>query len=218
MRVSVITPISSNFRKELQFDVPDDTHILHAQFRCRGHNFAAYNGGPSFPLADCCGSKTLTAGDLISSLPDPANALPVECSIGAARVFAIWTQPDSVALKAQRTMNLDDKFVDPHSLGFAYAVFMNKCAHVSNMARATEPATVMDRCRENVRKYRSGFLNLVVDCEESRLKRVFSEFDDGSNSQSHSSNCFVGVEENGVDDGQKSHSRFLFCGFFDDQN
>ncbi|XGW33799.1 hypothetical protein V3C99_017894 [Haemonchus contortus] len=50
---------------------------------------------------------------------------------------------DSVALKVQRITNLDDKVIDPRALGVAYAVFRNKCAHITNMARATEPDSIM---------------------------------------------------------------------------
>ncbi|KAK6024067.1 hypothetical protein OSTOST_10129 [Ostertagia ostertagi] len=145
---ALITKIGSNedalkVQKEHEFDVPDDGHILHAQFRCRGQDFPALKGGPSFTLASCCLSKTLTAGDLITALPHPARAMPIECVLEAARVFTIWTQPGSLALKAQRITNLEDKVIDPRALGFAYALFRSKCAHVSNMARAIEPATIM---------------------------------------------------------------------------
>ncbi|XGW34049.1 hypothetical protein V3C99_018091 [Haemonchus contortus] len=95
-----------------------------------------------FSLANCCLSKTLTAGDLIT-LPHPARSTPTECVQNAGRAITIWTQPGSVALKVQRIMNLDDKVNDPRALDFAYAVFRNKCAHISNMARAIEPASIM---------------------------------------------------------------------------
>ncbi|KAK6018633.1 hypothetical protein OSTOST_15771 [Ostertagia ostertagi] len=144
----------TNGMKELEFDVPDESHMLphghpnastHAPWTrlCRGQDFPAFKGGPSFALANCCVSKTMTAADLIAVLPHPARALPIECVLEAARVFAIWMQTGSVALKTQRIMNLDDRVVDPRSLGFAYAVFRKKCAHVSTMARAIEPATIM---------------------------------------------------------------------------
>ncbi|KAK6031026.1 zinc knuckle [Ostertagia ostertagi] len=118
-----------------------ESHV-HA-VRCRVQDFPAFKGGPSFALANCCVSKTMTAADLIAVLPHPARALPIECVLEAARVFAIWMQTGSVALNTQRIMNLDDRVVDPRSLGFAYAVFRKKCAHVSTMARAIEPATIM---------------------------------------------------------------------------
>ncbi|XGW09034.1 hypothetical protein V3C99_011385 [Haemonchus contortus] len=142
-KISVSTPQFAHFRKELEFDVPDDCHILHAQFRCRGQDFPAIKGGPSFSLANCCLSKTLTAGDLIAALSHPARAMPIECVLDAGRVFTIWTQTGSIALKVQRITNLDDKVIDPRGLGFAYAVFRNRCAHISNMVRAIEPASIM---------------------------------------------------------------------------
>ncbi|KAK6031772.1 hypothetical protein OSTOST_02065 [Ostertagia ostertagi] len=130
--------------KELEFDVPDDNNMLLRQFICRGQDFPAFKERPSFALANCCVSKTLTATDLNAALAHPARALPIECVLEAARVFAIWMQTGSVALKTQRIMNVEDRVVDPRArLGFAYTVFRNRCAHVSTMARAIEPATIM---------------------------------------------------------------------------
>ncbi|VDO42621.1 unnamed protein product [Haemonchus placei] len=93
--------------------------MLYFQLRCRGQDFPANKGGLSFSLANCCLSKTLTAGALITALPHPARAMPIERLLDAGGTFTIWTQPGSVALKVQRITNFDDKVIDPRALGFA---------------------------------------------------------------------------------------------------
>ncbi|VDL69682.1 unnamed protein product [Nippostrongylus brasiliensis] len=77
---------------ELEFSVPNDSHILHAQFRCRGQEFPAVNGSPSFPMSTCCVQ---------------------------ARLLSIWSGLGSISNKVQQIMNPAVKRIDPRSVGFA---------------------------------------------------------------------------------------------------
>ncbi|VDO90683.1 unnamed protein product [Heligmosomoides polygyrus] len=123
--------------------MPDESHMLQAQFRCRGQDFPSVKGGPSFALPSGKVAGSMTAGELVAALPHPAKDFPIECVQDAARVFSIWSQPGSKALKCKRILYVGDRIVDPRSIGLAYAAFKSHCGHVNNMARVLEPATIM---------------------------------------------------------------------------
>ncbi|VDP39960.1 unnamed protein product [Heligmosomoides polygyrus] len=126
-----------------EFNVPDDRHCLHVQFRCRGQPFPAMKGGPGFPLSECRVAGSFSAGDLVTALPPPASALPIECVLDAARVFTTWSSTGTIAAKVDQIMDTSVRKLEPRAVAYAYAVFKNKCAHVINMARAIEPASIM---------------------------------------------------------------------------
>lgn len=132
-----------NFRDELEFTVQDPSHILHAQFQCRGQDFPAVNGSPSFPLEKCRVAGSIRAVDLISILPHPANCYEVDCVLSAARILSIWSGPGSVTSKVEQILNPAVKKLDPRAVGFAYAFFKTRCVHIAMMAKLVEPATTM---------------------------------------------------------------------------
>ncbi|WKX98818.1 hypothetical protein Q1695_014030 [Nippostrongylus brasiliensis] len=77
------------FREAREFDVSDEMHCLHGRFRCQGQPLPLLPSVPQMPI-QCNVSGTITAGELIPDLPEPALSHRVECVLEAARCLAIW--------------------------------------------------------------------------------------------------------------------------------
>ncbi|RCN42760.1 hypothetical protein ANCCAN_11243, partial [Ancylostoma caninum] len=77
---------------EKEFDVKDEMHFLHGQFRCMGQPFPMI---PDHPMtadvaSKCHCSGMIRAVNLIPTLPAPACDHRIENVLEAARVLAIW--------------------------------------------------------------------------------------------------------------------------------
>ncbi|KAK6059170.1 hypothetical protein COOONC_03205 [Cooperia oncophora] len=137
LKISVFKPQIEYFRPELEFDVPGRQPRPARSIQMPWPGLSVNQRRAEFRVV-----RLLCVEDDDGWRSDFSVATSREGSAGRMR-FGGCKSPGSAALKAQRIMDLDDKAVDPRSLGFAYAVFRSKCAHVSLMARAIEPATIM---------------------------------------------------------------------------
>ncbi|KAK6043702.1 hypothetical protein COOONC_18792 [Cooperia oncophora] len=78
-------------RAAKEFDVVDEMNCLHGCFRCQGQPLPILEGVPQLDVSKCHCSASIVAGDLISTLVQPAAAHRVDCAcLEGARVIAIW--------------------------------------------------------------------------------------------------------------------------------
>lgn len=129
-------------RADREFDVSDPMDCLHGQFRCQGQPLPIMPGVPQTPL-QCCISSTLTAGELIPELPEPALSHHVETVIEAARCIAIWQGVGTRAEKVKWITDPDHRRITPKSVALAYAFFKSRCVHVAVMSSVVPKNGIM---------------------------------------------------------------------------
>ncbi|VDP33292.1 unnamed protein product [Heligmosomoides polygyrus] len=127
--------VEENFRRlENDYDVDDEMHFLHLQFKCDGQPFPAVEGRLGFPLTGYRVSQRTTAKDLLPKVPKPAADERLECVLDVARVLALWWGSGSVSVKVKKIRDKNCLAINPKSVAVAYAFFKSRCSHVAAMA------------------------------------------------------------------------------------
>ncbi|EYB91080.1 hypothetical protein Y032_0210g2117 [Ancylostoma ceylanicum] len=133
-------------RAEKEFDVKDEMHFLHGQFRCMGQPFPMIPDHPGLTAdvaSKCHCSGLIRAVNLIPTLPAPASDHRVENVLEAARVLAIWNGSGTLTEKLRWIQDPYHRRITARSVALAYSFFKTRCLHISLFATTVPADAVM---------------------------------------------------------------------------
>ncbi|KAK6059634.1 hypothetical protein COOONC_02733 [Cooperia oncophora] len=130
-------------RAAKEFDVVDEMNCLHGCFRCQGQPLPILEGVPQLDVSKCHCSASIVAGDLISTLVQPAAAHRVDCVLEGARVIAIWQGCGTLSEKIAWICDPLHRRITPRSVALSYAFFRSRCLHISVMAGMVSADDIM---------------------------------------------------------------------------